>query len=530
MCFLLSWEACYETIIIRRIKLILSNIVSICFIVFILLFFFFFRPNNSWHYLYINDIQNFHKAIILVSLVFTILLTVIPMSLSPYWNGTMVFKADKQQYDRMGDALLQGRLYIDNNDIDPALEAMDNPYDGFERQRLGVRFNWDEAYYNHHYYMYFGVVPTILLFIPFKLITGQALQCYQATQFFAALTIIGIFYLFYIMCQYLFPCFPFSQYIVLSSAFSLLCIGYSISAPALYCTAIVSGVCLMVWSIICFLKGVWIEKYNNSGTIYLFFGSLLGALVFGCRPPVALANIVVVAVLYQLFKDKGGTSDRMVKEVVYVITPYFVVGVFLMLYNYVRFDNVFEFGQSYQLTVTDQHSYGNVLARLDLKLLFSGMLSSLYGSTVPLDSFPFLVFNGAFVNFPILILSIRIFSLDIARILKTKKIYLVSVLMFLVTFIIALLDVYWTPFLLERYHLDFYYLLCIVSFVTIAAWLEINLFNNKKKKIILCILTVLAFAVFVVEFLLFCVPFDYNYTYWHPEILDEIYRGLRFGI
>ena len=143
-----------------------------------------------------SELRSSHQFIIGVVLFATLLIVVCPMSLSPYWTGQIQLYADKQQYDRLGDALLQGHLYIDDGDIDPALEAMENPYDTEERKKLGVRYHWDEAYYNHHYYMYFGVVPTIILFIPFKLLTGTALLAYQATQIFAAFTIIGLFYLF----------------------------------------------------------------------------------------------------------------------------------------------------------------------------------------------------------------------------------------------------------------------------------------------------------------------------------------------
>ena len=53
------------------------------------------------------------------------------------------------------------------------------------RKEAGVSVHWDHAYYNGHYYMYFGVVPVLLLFLPFRLLTGQALtqrgflQCRQ---------------------------------------------------------------------------------------------------------------------------------------------------------------------------------------------------------------------------------------------------------------------------------------------------------------------------------------------------------------
>ena len=524
----------------------LQHIVSSCFFCFILLLLFFIRPSNTWHHITINDIKPFHKIIIGLTLIGTVLAAVLPMSLSPYWNGTIVgnvkqqeyrngtlvniivYNADKQQYDRLGDALLQGHLHIDNGNIDPVLEKMENPYDNGLREKLGVKFNWDEAYYNHHYYMYFGPVPTLLLFIPFKLLTGTALLTYQATQVFAGLSIVGLFYLLYILSVHFFKKLPFSIYLVLSSAFSVLSIGYSIAAPALYCTAIVSAVCLMIWSIIFFIKGAWLAKYEKFSKIYLFAGGLLGALAFGCRPPVALANLLVFSVIARIVKNQNVEYYDKAKKMVLLLLPYFFVGIVLMLYNYARFDNAFEFGQSYQLTVTDQHNYGSFMARFNIRELLIGVITSFYVICPFSAQFPFVFFNGAFINFPILLFSAEVLSKDISEYLKKRELKAFAVLLFVLPFIISLFDTYWAPFLLERYRLDFYFLLCIASFIAIGALLEIV--SEKKKKILLCSIIVLSFAVFVIEFLFFCIPVDGSYTYYCPEALDEIYKGLRFGL
>ena len=164
--------------------MVLSKIVSFCVIIFICLFVFFIWPTNKWHKLAICEIENTHKFVIALTIVSTILICVLPMSLSPYWNGSLSFASDKQQYGRLADALLEGHLYIDNGDIDPALEAMENPYDTEARNKLGVKYHWDEVYYHHHYYTYFGIVPTVILFIPYKLLTGNMLLSHQATQIF----------------------------------------------------------------------------------------------------------------------------------------------------------------------------------------------------------------------------------------------------------------------------------------------------------------------------------------------------------
>ena len=232
--------------------------------------------------------------------------------------------------------------------------------------------------------------------------------------------------------------------------------------------------------------------------------------------------------VHQLGRHSDNFVNQKLKTIICIVFPYVLVGTLLMLYNYARFDNVFEFGQSYQLTVTDQHNYSSFFDRLNVKKLLLGMFVTFYGKSVVLDSFPFITFNGVFVDFPILLLSARIFSRDITETLKQKSLDSISLLMFFLPVLIVLFDLYWTPFMMERYNLDFYYLLCIVSFIAIAAWLEV--ISQKRRKLLLGTLTFLSFAVLFVEFLLSCLPFDYNYTFWYPEVLQDIYKGLRFGL
>lgn len=505
----------------------LSSIISIGYLLFIILFICFIRPSNRWHSLLISEIQTVHKLIVLVTILITIIACTLPMSLSPYWNGTWKDRPDMQQYGRLADALLEGHLYIDKGDIDPALEAMENPYDTEAREKLGVKYNWDEVYYNKHYYTYFGIVPTIILFIPYKLSTGSMLLSYQATQIFAALSIIGSFYLFYILCSQFFPATPFSMYLLLSVALSILSIGYSIAQPALYCTAIVSAICLMFWSMIFFIKGAWIKQHASKSKWYLLCGGFLGAMAFGCRPPVALANLVIVAVFFRIKDNENLDSKEKIKELVYLLLPYLLITPCLMLYNFIRFDNLFEFGISYQLTVEDQHMYQNFSERFDIKRLFLGFLALLF-SCSHLKDFPYVMFCGTFVNFPILLLILHIFSKRVSMLLKKKRIYLFVALLFLSPFVIAINDVFWTPFPIPRYQLDFCYLLCILTFLSSVALLEY--LTKNKKKVMLLILVALSFLTVFTQFLLFCIPDDNSFTMIYPEILEQIQKGLFFGL
>lgn len=93
---------------------------------------------------------------------------------------------------------------------------------------------------------------------------------------------------------------------------------------------------------------------------------------------------------------------RLLKKLLYAASPYLVIGILLMLYNYLRFDIPFEFGQSYQLTITDQSKYGNFFAQFDLLKMCNGIRVFLVSHTPMSDTFPYVSFNGILLNFPLL--------------------------------------------------------------------------------------------------------------------------------
>ena len=166
------------------------------------------------------------------------------MSLSPVWNGTI--PGHRDQYERMAQSILHGHLYLEYEDVDPRLSEMENPYDPQARKELGIYYHWDHAFYNGKYYMYFGIVPVVLLFLPYQLLTGNALTTYKATQIFTVWTILAIFALFDFLRKKIFPKMPFDLYLILSMVLSFVSVWYAIAAPALYCTAIMSAVCMEI--------------------------------------------------------------------------------------------------------------------------------------------------------------------------------------------------------------------------------------------------------------------------------------------
>lgn len=142
------------------------------------------------------------SSIVVVACV--VLVATLPMGLNSTWTGEGSHSHQRNEYELMANSLIEGHLYLDYTP-NKALDEMENPYDTQMRRALGVHVHWDSAYYNGKYYMYFGVVPAVLVFVPYKLITGYSLASYHATQLFTALYLIGLFFLMRLISRSFFP-------------------------------------------------------------------------------------------------------------------------------------------------------------------------------------------------------------------------------------------------------------------------------------------------------------------------------------
>lgn len=401
---------------------------------------------------------------------------IVPMGMATTWNGEP--PGHEKQYEHLAEVILEGHLYIDDGNIDEKLLEMENPYDPEARDALNVAYEWDHSFYNGHYYMYFGVVPVFLLFLPFRILTGTSLVTYKATQIFAAFFIAGIFALFKLLSKKFFPKMSLGMYVTMSAAFSFMSIWCSIGVPGMYCTAIVSALCMEVWSFYFFVRAVWIEERQKKTIVYAFFGSLFGALAFGCRPSIALANILVLPMLIVYLKSRK-INRELVLQLLIAAMPYFIIGILLMLYNYVRFDNPLEFGQSYQLTLADLSNSGDAI---NLITVFNGIRESFLACNPMRERFPYFTHSGVIVNFPILLLTVvGVMHKRVWVYMKEKQLSLVVLVLFVLPVIITGIDVMWTASIIERYRMDIYWLLGILCFIVVGIY-YMNMAEDVRKK------------------------------------------------
>ncbi len=443
----------------------------------------------------------YQRFLIILVAFLTFTLCILPMSKLPMWNGEE--PGHRNQYELMAEAILDGRLHLVYGD-EWELELLKNPYDPAEREESGVTFHWDHAYYNGHYYMYFGVVPVFLTFLPYRIVTGEALTTYHATQIFTVVIVIGIFVLFRMLSKLFFQKLDLLPYLSLSAAFSVMSVWYAAARPALYCTAITAGIALELWSIYFFVRAVYYDGTENRKILFAAVGALLGALVFGCRPTIGLANIVVLPLLFVFLRERK-IKAKLIGKLALAASPYLVVAVCLMMYNYVRFGDPMEFGQAYQLTVTDQSSYSMSIGLYQIFRIVNDTITNFFAYSGMDSVFPYLRASSVFMNFPVLMLSVFIIHpLVYKKFLQTKTSYFLIGLVVAVLLITAA-DILWSPYLTERYRMDTYFLLAIVCFMILGF-----LYDGTSHKRIMNVIIVSFSALTVLSSLLLCMERIYG--------------------
>lgn len=245
-------------------------------------------------------------------------------------------------YNHLSDAFIAGKLYL-LKEPDSKLLKLKDPYD--PNLNKGIRWH-DASLYNGKYYLYFGVVPAVLFYVPYKLLTGY----YMPDNLLALLLMFGGFLwasaiLIYIKDKY-FP--EVSNHLVL---LCLLVLGFSnnsgflLGNVRLYEIAIATGYFFSIAAIYFFCRA-FDNLQISCGK--LFCGGLCAGLALGSRPNYIFLILFIVLILFKLILSKLKLS-KLLLYAFSLLFPYILCLLLLMFYNYFRFKNPFETGHSYQL-------------------------------------------------------------------------------------------------------------------------------------------------------------------------------------
>ena len=279
------------------------------------------------------------------------------------------------------DAFLHGHVYLDA-EPSPALLALENPYD--PQARMGIEYLWDHLLFEGKYYSYYGITPVFLLFLPFRLITGQYLYDAYGVLLFSVIGMVFLSLAFQNLLKLGFKDKPiplFLKYLL----YGLLVFGsgalFSLERPYFYeVSTSCAFLCMMIALFHMSKAGLIYEREEGKLFFYhLSFSSFWIALAVLSRATMALYAIchVIYLLYYFLHHRKGKPKKWMVFYACFSLIPYLVFGSLQMVYNYLRFHSVFDFGIEYSLTIADFKNMG-----FEIDNLWTSFLSFLLGFPV----------------------------------------------------------------------------------------------------------------------------------------------------
>ena len=337
---------------------------------------------------------------------------------------------DQEQYARLADALIHHRLWLDLP-VSPRLAALSDPYDYARRAALvathpNVRVYLDHAFYHGRYYCYFGVVPAVLFFVPYQLMTGQwlgsapvVLICALASAVFAALLVVRLAKAYFRDASLGMTMLAIWMLGLGSGVLANVFVAefYAVPKTAAYLFTLIG-----LWCWLMALpgpdarrarprrrgfgksgKGMAEENGSKGKNIsagasddaaaglcsvspwWIGAGSLFLAFDLGTRPQFEFAALLAVPIFWDsMFRDRALFSRKGWKPTLAALAPFILVFVPLFVYNAERFGGILDFGNGYQLTCDDPQ-----IARFSKIGVLDGVFLYLFQPPTLATTFPF---------------------------------------------------------------------------------------------------------------------------------------------
>ena len=442
-----------------------------------------------------NKKQNIIYGIIIISLI-------IFSAFSIYTSNekdNRTFSRISLQYQYLTKAIINGQLHLDMPVSQGLLDA-ENPYDFHWKQANNIDYYFDVAFYKGKYYCYFGIIPNILLYVPYYLITGKHLSMSAGILFFAIFAVVFLLLLWRKIADKYLENMQFT-YFCLGAIALFLCsmFYYALRLPMINCLMVSASFAFSVIGLYFLFWSVEKEKISNGK---LFFACLFLALAIGCRPTTIFISILVPVVLWKqivsIFKNKENIT-----AIFAIIIPYLIVGVPLAVYNFVRFDSFTQFGQSYMLTELN-NSVLHLINPIGKAInIFAGFIAYLFTFPEISTKFPFFTAVRPDIHYsPLLVHQwlVGIFAFPFmwaiflfpkySKFIKkdNKEIWNLIISMLLISCILIVVSSKFA--VIQRYMIDFAFLFGVVSLLISVYWTK-NSVKNQKIAYLLCVASIL---------------------------------------
>jgi len=307
---------------------------------------------------YLYDKANFRQRIGFVAIICSMLIFNFLASYSVYGfkDNELTLKWHKMYSHFMTDALLKRQLHLDI-EIPLALLNAERPWDEVYMKRNGLVSSWetsdtlknvlfrDATYYKGKYYSYFGMVPIIVLFAPYKLLTGNYLPNTMGAFLFASIATILLMLLWKQIAQTYLKKIPYFFFLIGTTTLYAISLIPIFLVGLYHAIAQYSALAFVFLGVIMLLQAKENGAINRTPTKYLLISSFSFALAVACRPSALFWSILIPVMLW----DKRKELMNSVGNLLAITIPFVIVGSILARYNYARFGSPFEFGDAYQI-------------------------------------------------------------------------------------------------------------------------------------------------------------------------------------
>ena len=525
----------------------------------ILLLAFAFRPRSAIYRIHIVDEPRKSKAAIIATVVIEVWLmatflfmgsNLVGVATQGYnsgsWDGHSIVNTfevggdNAQQYAELAKAMAHGQLYLEE-EPPQWLQDMADPYDKGARdeaqKETGEPYLFDVAYHDGHYYVYFGVVPVVLFYLPFYLLTGANFPTAIGVLIACVAFVLGCSALLDRFARYHFKRVSLGLYLLLQIPLVTCCgILYLLKFPTFYSLPIMLGLAFSVWGLYFWMRGRASAARSTGPEKWYLAGSLCMALVVGCRPQLVVLSLLAFPLFWRAYiTERRLFTPRGAREFACLVAPSAVVAAGLMGYNYARFGSLTDFGANYNLTVNDMTKRGWNLGRLAPALfayflqppcvtgVFPYVQPAPFDTTYMGQTIKEVTFGGILACLPVLWVlpfAKRILALRMRQ-RSTRTIMGVIVVLLASGVIVALLDAQMAG-ILQRYFADFSFMF-LAAVVLLAFIVNENLSPGTMAQNLLMKVLLVLVAVSVVYSVLVCFVPE---TGWYSDVYSWAYQDV----
>lgn len=249
-------------------------------------------------------------------------------------------------YNLMADAFEAGQMHLL---IKPPQELikLSDPLDPTLNEKTRIL---DIAYYKERFYLYFGSVPTFVLFIPFRWLgIGKISEPLAVAIFSYCLFLSSLYILLNCVKRFI---NNYNNTLLLLGICAIAIsntIPYNLRHPVVYEVAISAGAFFSMLGLAFLLKS-WGPNYCHRG--WLLAASFAFGLSVGCRPIYVFSAIFIFFVWLLLAKKRNYNIAEIFLDGIALALPFSICIGAVMYYNYIRFGSAGEFGMSFMMGPT----------------------------------------------------------------------------------------------------------------------------------------------------------------------------------